>query len=163
MRGRTPGLKCHALRLRRAKGLLYAPRTWLAIFEDLPTLIARGIPMLRIVPYVLTAFTFLAVAAQEPERFKVETNRVVVDVIVTDKKGHPVRGLTANDFSLTEEGTPQTIESFAESDSTSNSTSTVPVPAAPGNSSTKYVPTAAHPHLVTVVMDLADNRPENLR
>ena len=119
--------------------------------------------MLRIVPYLFIVVTLLAVSAQEPERFKVETNRVVVDVIVTDKKGHPVRGLTASDFSLTEDGTSQKIESFAENDSTSSSTSTVPVPAAPGTSSTTYAPTAAHPHLVTVVMDLADNRPENLR
>ncbi len=71
----------------------------------------------------------MAAGGQEPERFKVETNRVVVDVIVTDKKGHAVHGLTGNDFAVFEEGTPQKIESFSENDagSTTDQASSPPV------------------------------------
>jgi VWFA-related protein len=88
----------------------------------------------------------------------------VVDVIVTDKKGRHVPGLTARDFSISEEGTPQKVESFSESTSAASSTSTVPIPApSPSSGPASTVPAAAHPHLITVVMDLADNRPENLR
>jgi VWFA-related protein len=37
---------------------------------------------------------------------------VNVDAVVTDKKGVPVLGLTKDDFTLTEDGAPQTIVSF---------------------------------------------------
>jgi VWFA-related protein len=119
--------------------------------------------MIRPCIYFLALCFSLNVTAQQPETFKAETNRVVVDVIVTDKKGHHVPGLTASDFSLMEEGAPQRIESFTENLSTAGSTSTVPVPAFPSTGTSTYVPPGARPHLVTVVMDLADNRPENLR
>jgi len=39
---------------------------------------------------------------------------VVVDVVVTDSKGHPVPGLKAEDFSVTEDGTGQKINFFQE-------------------------------------------------
>jgi len=44
--------------------------------------------------------------------FKADVRRVVVDVVVTDAKGQPVRGLTKDDFSLAEDGKPQQILSF---------------------------------------------------
>src|SRR2546423_2722623 len=37
---------------------------------------------------------------------------VVLDVIVTDKQGHPVRDLKAEDFAVAEKGTPQKISVF---------------------------------------------------
>jgi len=106
---------------------------------------------------------FLVSAAQDPQTFKVETNRVVVDVIVTDKKGHHVPGLTASDFALAEDGVSQKIESFSENTGVTESTSTVPASSPAKAGSSAYVASGARPHLVTVVMDLADNRPENLR
>ena len=39
---------------------------------------------------------------------------VSVDVLVTDSKGHPVPGLRAEDFSVSEDGTPQKINYFKE-------------------------------------------------
>jgi VWFA-related protein len=57
----------------------------------------------------------------------------------------------------------QKIESFAENDAASNSTSTVATTVAAPAGKVSQLPAVAHPHLVTVVMDLADNRPENLR
>jgi VWFA-related protein len=39
----------------------------------------------------------------------VSSQLVVETVVVEDKKGNPIRGLTAKDFTLTEDGVPQTI------------------------------------------------------
>ena len=39
-----------------------------------------------------------------------------LDVTILDKTGKPVRGLTKDDFTLLEDGKPQTIETFAEID-----------------------------------------------
>ncbi len=44
---------------------------------------------------------------------KVSTQLVVETVVVKDKKGNPIEGLTAKDFTVTENGAPQTI-SFCE-------------------------------------------------
>ena len=44
----------------------------------------------------------------------VSVRRVVVDVVVTDQKGKPVKGLTENDFQVLEDGKPQQIRSFDE-------------------------------------------------
>jgi hypothetical protein len=42
------------------------------------------------------------------------THLALLDVTVTDKQGHPVAGLTRDDFNLTEDGQPQTIKFFEE-------------------------------------------------
>ena len=39
---------------------------------------------------------------------------VVVDVTVSDKQGHPVHGLTQNDFKVVEDKAPQSIKTFEE-------------------------------------------------
>ena len=44
---------------------------------------------------------------------KASTQLVVETVVVKDKKGNPIEGLTAKDFTVTENGVPQTI-SFCE-------------------------------------------------
>ena len=44
--------------------------------------------------------------------FHQSVRRVVVDVVVSDSDGRPVSGLTADDFSLAEDGKPQRIRSF---------------------------------------------------
>jgi VWFA-related protein len=46
--------------------------------------------------------------------FKVSTKAVVVDVVVADSKGHPVRGLSQQDFQLAEDNKPQDIRYFRE-------------------------------------------------
>lgn len=65
----------------------------------------------------------LVVAAQQPtapgspaqgsQPIRVATKLVIEEVAVKDKGGKPIGGLTANDFTLTEDGVPQTI-SFVE-------------------------------------------------
>src|SRR5437764_14594322 len=49
---------------------------------------------------------------------KVQASSVVVDVIVTDRKGHSVPGLKASDFSILEDGIPQPIVSFSGAENT---------------------------------------------
>lgn len=44
----------------------------------------------------------------------IEISIINVDVHVTDKNGKPVRGLTANDFEIREDGRPQPITNFSE-------------------------------------------------
>src|SRR5919109_4713970 len=44
--------------------------------------------------------------------FTTGTQLVVETVAVADKKGSPVEGLTAKDFTITENGVPQTIRVF---------------------------------------------------
>jgi len=43
-----------------------------------------------------------------------DTHLVLLDVTVMDKQGHPVTGLTKDDFKLQEDGQPQTIKFFEE-------------------------------------------------
>ena len=53
--------------------------------------------------------------------FKVTSKAVVVDVVVTDNKGHPVRGLSQQDFQITEDNKPQDVRYFREFNDSSES------------------------------------------
>ena len=64
-----------------------------------------------------------------------------VDVVVTDRRGHPVRGLRRDDFLVTENGVPQTITNFAEYGGTSGAAEAV----AATTSSAAPAPEAAAP------------------
>ena len=57
----------------------------------------------------------LPCAAQEaPSRLApTESTTVLVDVVVRDKKGQPVTGLTASDFVVLEDGVPQRLSQFS--------------------------------------------------
>jgi len=50
--------------------------------------------------------------AQQPFTLKVSTQLVIETVVVKDKDGKPIEDLTAKDFSVTEDGVPQTISIF---------------------------------------------------
>lgn len=64
-------------------------------------------------------------AAQQPSPptkdpglvLRVTTRMVLVDAVVLDKEGHPVKGLKSDDFTLTEDGVRQSIASFSARDS----------------------------------------------
>jgi len=51
-------------------------------------------------------------AAEETPVFPTQLEQVIVDVVVTDKKGVPIEGLTAADMAVTEDGVKQDIVSF---------------------------------------------------
>lgn len=50
------------------------------------------------------------------QRFKAGVDLVHFGVVVTDRGGTPIRGLTAKDFEVIEEGTTQTVSHFAVGD-----------------------------------------------
>ena len=50
--------------------------------------------------------------SQAPPQFPAQIEQVTVDVVVVDKKGAPVTDLKAADFTVTEDGVPQSISSF---------------------------------------------------
>ena len=54
-----------------------------------------------------------AALAQQPAVFQSETRMVLVDAVVTDKKGERLRDLTAKDFRVWEDNKEQTIRSFS--------------------------------------------------
>src|SRR5687767_8077279 len=55
-------------------------------------------------------------APQQPPRFRAGIDVVELDVSVLDRDRRPVRGLTAPDFTVLEDGQPQEIVAFEEVD-----------------------------------------------
>ncbi|MCC7154272.1 MAG: hypothetical protein IT161_06840, partial [Bryobacterales bacterium] len=50
--------------------------------------------------------------AQEPPTIKVTTEEVILDVIVRDKKGKPVKDLTPEEVEVTDNGVKQKVTGF---------------------------------------------------
>jgi VWFA-related protein len=63
-------------------------------------------------------------------KFEITSQLVVLDVNVTDKNGKPIEGLTAKDFTVAEDGVPQTIK-FCEPQKMLDTATPPPVAAAP--------------------------------
>jgi VWFA-related protein len=126
---------------------------------------------------IIVAMTFLVLCAapsiltQEKtanSNIKVQAVNVVVDLIVTDRHGRHVQGLTAADFKVYEDGILQKIVGFTPSAGSASDSSSPMVNAGPdGNLKPAPQPSPAAslpgPHLLTVVLDLADNRPANTK
>ena len=62
------------------------------------------------------ALSFPSLQARQAPPFRTAVDVVNVAVTVMDRKGNPVAGLTADDFEVVEEGTPQTVRYFAAGD-----------------------------------------------
>jgi VWFA-related protein len=69
----------------------------------------------------------------QPANFKVSTQLVVETVAVRDKEGNPVKGLTAKDFTVTENGEPQAIRFFEYENLASTSAAAAGQPSPPPN------------------------------
>src|SRR4029079_18394363 len=95
---------------------------------------------------VLLSFLFVAPAAQQPPQptFRTGTRLIVETVTVKDKEGKPVEGLTAKDFTLTEDGDPQAI-TFVEYQRVDAAPAPAPAPAAPAPAAAAPPPAAASP------------------
>ena len=78
---------------------------------------------------------------------------VVVDVIVRDKNGHPIHGLTRNDFILSEGKKPQTLNSFEEYAKSAAPPAVPAMPQLPPGMFTNFTPVAAKGPLNVLILD----------
>ena len=92
---------------------------------------------------------------------RVATHIVQVHVIVQDKKGEPVTGLTKEDFTLLDKGQPQRIAFFSEESGGLRSAPAEPVP--PNTFSNRYEQTGQVPGSVTVILLDALNTPQTVQ
>jgi VWFA-related protein len=123
---------------------------------------------LRFTPVVTLPLFAVFIGAQERRdvpTFPARTELVTVDAVVLDSAGRPVRGLTAQDFTLSEDGRPQAIVSFEAFD-----LGTGPEPAAPnappGPVATNLRPARATASTFVLLVDdmsLAPSRQETVR
>jgi VWFA-related protein len=86
----------------------------------------------------------------EPTMLHVSTRLVQVNVVVETKDGEPVEGLTKDDFSLYDEGKPQTISFFSVQSNQAPSREIHPLP--PGTFSNRLEQQADVPASVTVIL-----------
>ncbi len=93
-------------------------------------------------------------ASNGPPTFQTSTQLVIETVVVKDKDGRPVEGLTAKDFVVTEDGAPQTIR-FFEYQKLPQAADAISVPAA---QTAKVTPLAKLP-----VSQIAPETPGNVR
>jgi VWFA-related protein len=104
----------------------------------------------------LLALVTVAASAQSQTTFRADTRLVEVNVVVQDRGGRPVEGLSRADFTLLEDGKPQQIELFNVEASRPQSPPEAPSPgAAPAGAPASRVFTnrlAAKPGGVTVVV-----------
>jgi VWFA-related protein len=119
-----------------------------------------------------------SVAAQERPRFRSSANLVSVDVIVRDRAGKIVEGLTAADFELREDGRPQDISTFSFQEITDKPASSTSVdilaaaetkvspPAAAATAETPEPMTAqalAGRRLIVLLFDVSSMQPEDVQ
>src|SRR5215475_9089293 len=73
--------------------------------------------------------------AEDNQNFKITvTTRLVVETVVAkDKQGNTIEGLTANDFTITEDGVPQTIRFCEHQDLPETPIASASVPSQPEN------------------------------
>jgi VWFA-related protein len=87
----------------------------------------------------------------------VTSRLVVLDVVVTDANGNPVHGLQPSDFTLIEEGTPQSLASFTEHGATDLAGPASPLP--PNTFAVQPPPTEDQTKTVIVLADSTNQNP----
>ena len=78
---------------------------------------------------------------------------VIVDVVVTDSGGHPVKGLQSSDFSLTEGKNPQLIKTFEEHDAPTEPVHLPPMPKLAPGVFTNYAPAPVSSAVNVLLLD----------
>lgn len=107
---------------------------------------------------VPVALTLRAATAPAGQEFAVRADLVIVDAVVTDRQGHPVRGLTREDFVVREQGERRAVETFEAVDHVG-----VEQPAAPSAAAAASAGPRADPVFVLYVDDLNVTRPQAAR
>ena len=89
-------------------------------------------------------------------------HRVIVDVVVSDSSGKPVRGLAEKDFSVSEDGDPQKVLSFDVHGSDSPAEFEPPkLPSLPANTFVNVPPSPERGPLNVILLDLLDTSTED--
>jgi VWFA-related protein len=83
----------------------------------------------------------------------IEVSIVNVDVIVTDRRGNHIRGLTAADFEIRDNGVPQPITNFAEYEDNPPATATATINGKTGVESTEAAAAAREKRTLVVVVE----------
>ena len=91
---------------------------------------------------------------------RTNSRAVLVDVIVTDSSGRPVRGLRKDGFTVTEQGKPQTI-SFFEEQGKAPAAQPVEMPKLPPDVFTNFSPFPQPPAVNVLLLDSLNTRMES--
>jgi VWFA-related protein len=93
-------------------------------------------------------------AADTGTTLRLNSRAVLVDVIVTDRNGNPVKGLTKDAFRVTEEGSPQAISYFEEHRGLApEKQRQISMPQLPPNVFSNYSPIASPPAVNILLID----------
>jgi VWFA-related protein len=107
---------------------------------------------------LVTSATVFAQATREQPTvpaFPVGVEAITVDVVVVDEDGHPVRGLSREDFTVLEDGTPQSLVGFEAIDASLPATgAAVSAPVAPQRMTTNQSGRQAGRALTLLVDDV---------
>jgi VWFA-related protein len=97
---------------------------------------------------------------QQASTLSITTREVLLDVVVTDKDGHPVSGLAASDFAVMEEGDPQHIAHVEEHHpmDADELARLKAAPALPPNTFTNYTPVENTNASTVILLDALDAR-----
>ncbi len=105
-------------------------------------------------PTAPVSSTAQAGAVSGPALLRAKTRLVLVDVMVRDRSGHPVHGLTRENFRLTENKTAESLRSFEEFNAeTSKPVRGPELPQFPPGTFTDYQPVATNGPLNILLID----------
>ncbi len=106
------------------------------------------------VPFAVAQQQAAATQAAKPaETLHAGTQLVIVDVVVQDRSGHAVHGLTRDNFVLTEQKKPQTIRNFEEHSAAADQKPGPALPSMPSGVFTNYTPVAPDSTLNILLID----------
>jgi VWFA-related protein len=91
-------------------------------------------------------------SAESLPTIHVTTRLVILDVVVSDGHNHPAAGLKPSDFTLTEDGVPQKIDSFTEHDVAPPNPSTAETEALPSNTFAVQPPVTGNGAMTVLVL-----------
>ncbi len=117
--------------------------------------LARLLPLLLAIPYALSQQP----SSQPPTlTLRPVVREVQLDILVTDSKGHPVKGLKPNEFTLLEDGAPQRFNHFEEHHAMTPDevAKLAPPEKLPTNTFTNYIPAINTNASTVILLDALD-------